>query len=182
MTIQFHQDNILPSGAWTYVFGSNLAGKHARGTARIARVNFRADFGCGLGPTGHAYALATHGSNLKALALATVEQHILSFLRHARANPTQDFFITRVGCENGDFQDDQIGPLFASAPDNCSLPDRWKIYVAQARSKPLPPPDAVEPPESTREVSRCPFCGHWTYDDTIEAPADYCHHDILPKP
>lgn len=180
MTIRFHNENILPTGTWTYVFGSNLAGKHARGTARIARVNFRADFGCGLGPTGHAYALATHSGHGKPLELSVVEQHVAAFLDYARMHPKQDFFVTRIGCDHGEFTDDQIGPLFAHTPANCSLPERWKLYLAQARSKPLPAVSAQ--PEGERDVSRCPFCGHLTYTDAIEAPSDYCHHDIVRKP
>jgi hypothetical protein len=33
-----------------------------------------------------------------------------------------------------------------------------------------------------RRAARCPFCGQWTYVDSIERPADYCHHDVLAPP
>lgn len=31
-------------------------------------------------------------------------------------------------------------------------------------------------------VVRCPFCGAWTYEEQVESPSDYCHHDEVPSP
>ena len=76
MTFKFHADNTIPSGDWIWVFASNEAGKHGKGQARIARVNFRAEFGVGRGPTGHAYAIATQDRHLELLPLAAIENSI----------------------------------------------------------------------------------------------------------
>ncbi len=131
MTFKFHADNTIPSGDWIWVFASNEAGKHGKGQARIARVNFRAEFGVGRGPTGHAYAIATQDRHLELLSLAVIEISIGDFLSYARIHSELNFFETRVACKgssagtNGSgevgYSDDQIGPLFARAPENCSI-------------------------------------------------------------
>ncbi len=188
MTFKFHADNTIPSGDWIWVFASNEAGKHGKGQARIARVNFRAEFGVGRGPTGHAYAIATHDRHLELLPLAAIENSIGDFLSYARIHSELNFFVTRVACKgssggaNGSsevgYSNDQIGPLFARAPENCSLPDGWRLYVSQARAQ-APLPASVVLPAAEPEHSRCPFCGHWTFADLVEAPQGACTHVVL---
>jgi hypothetical protein len=99
MTFKFHAENAIPSGDWIWVFASNEAGKHAKGQARIARVNFRAEFGVGRGPTGHAYAIATQDRHLELLSLAAIEHSIGDFLSYARIHSELNFFVTRVACK-----------------------------------------------------------------------------------
>lgn len=133
-THQFHPDNTLPSADWIFVFGSNLAGRHGKGAAKVARTNFRAAYGEGRGPTGHAYAIPTKGKHLEVLDLQSIERSIEDFLLYARLHPELNFFVTRVGCGLAGYTDDQIGPMFDQAPGNCSLPNEWKQYVVQARA------------------------------------------------
>lgn len=132
-TFQFHQDHTIPTGDWIFVFGANLAGRHGKGAAKVARTNFRAEYGVGRGPTGMAYAIPTKGKHLEVLAFEEIERSIGDFLQYARIHTELNFFVTRVGCGEAGFLDDQVGPLFARAPGNCSLPYEWKQYVAQAR-------------------------------------------------
>jgi len=129
MTFKFHDENVIPTGDWIYVFSSNLAGKHAKGKARIARVNFRAEFGVAQGRTSNAYAIPTHDKHMAALSIDSIKAAIEAFLRFAHENQKLNFFVTRIGCEDSAFSDEQMGPLFASAPENCSLPRSWKIYA-----------------------------------------------------
>jgi hypothetical protein len=129
MTFKFHDENVIPTGNWIYVFSSNLAGKHAKGKARIARVNFRAEFGVAEGRTCNAYAIPTHDTHLAALSLTSINAAIEAFLRYAHENRNLNFFVTRIGCEDTPFGDEQIGQLFANAPENCSLPRSWKTYA-----------------------------------------------------
>ena len=42
-----------------FVFGSNLAGHHGGGAARIANIKFGAMWGVGVGLTGQSYAIPT---------------------------------------------------------------------------------------------------------------------------
>ena len=129
MTFKFHDENVIPTGDWIYVFSSNLAGKHAKGKARIARVNFRAEFGVAEGRTSNAYAIPTHDKHLAALSIDSIDAAIEAFLRYAHENPKLNFFVTRIGCEDSPYGDEQIGQLFATASENCSLPRSWRIYA-----------------------------------------------------
>lgn len=135
-TTSFHRDNIIPTGDWVWVFGSNEAGRHGKGAAKIARVNFRAEYGVGRGPTGHAYAIPTKDKHLNVLPLESIQAEIDAFLDYARANPKVNFFVTAVGCGLAGYSSDVIGPKFAEAPANCSLPDIWKPYVLASLPKP----------------------------------------------
>lgn len=109
-----------------FVFGSNLAGIHAAGAADYARVCLGARWGVGEGPTGHTYALPTCKSPGIPLSLAEVAGAVVRFLIHAAANPDVTFYVTAVGCGIAGFDEDQIAPLFRSAPSNCDLPDGWR--------------------------------------------------------
>lgn len=125
----FHQDHTIPKGDWIFVFGSNEGGRHGQGAARIARVNFRAEYGCGRGRTGNAYAIPTKDRHLKILPLPAIAAAIVEFLDYARANPKLRFFITRVGCVLAGYDDALIAPLFAQSPENCSLPEPWRQFI-----------------------------------------------------
>lgn len=127
---RFHPDNTTPKGdGWIWVFGSNLAGRHGKGAAKVAKVNFGAAYGVGAGPTGRSYAIPTKGAQLQVLSLSVIEQSVADFVRYASACPQLRFFVTRVGCGLAGFSDEQIGPLFADAPMNCSLPIEWMLHV-----------------------------------------------------
>lgn len=181
MTFKFHPNNSVPTGQWIWVFGSNEAGRHGKGAARVARVNFRAEYGTGRGPTGNAYAIPTKDRHLQVLPLASIERSVADFLQYAALNPEKNFFVTAVGTEPAGFKDDEIGPLFAKAPENCSLPDHWRAYVSQARSMATPAPAAGTAVATTdsRVTERCPFCGHLTYPELIETPDNACTHEVL---
>jgi hypothetical protein len=147
MTFKFHDENVIPTGDWIYVFSSNLAGKHAKGKARIARVNFRAEFGVAEGRTSNAYAIPTHDKHSTALPLTSINAAIEAFLIYAHENQKLNFFVTRIGCEDSQFGDEQMGQLFANAPENCSLPSCWRIY---ARAKPT---SLIKAPAGSKAVS-----------------------------
>ena len=126
----YHKDNTTPSGNdWVFVFGSNLAGRHGKGAAKAAHVNFGAKYGVGAGPTGRAYAIPTKDRQLGVLSLQEIREHVESFLTHARACPTKRFFVTRVGCVLAGYQDSDIAPLFAEAPENCSFAAEWQQHL-----------------------------------------------------
>jgi hypothetical protein len=48
---------------------------------------------------------------------------------YANENKKLNFFVSRIGCEDSPFGEEQMGQLFANAPENCSLPRCWKIYA-----------------------------------------------------
>lgn len=147
-TAMFHKDGSLPEGEdWIWVFGSNLAGRHGAGAAKVARLKFGAIYGVGEGRTGKAYAIPTKDADLKVLPLDRIAEGVRAFLEHAALTPSTRYFVTRVGCGLAGYTDDEIGPLFAQAPANCSLPLDWKPYVILATTRPLDPLDPADPPE-----------------------------------
>lgn len=139
LTYKFHPDNTLPTGDWIFVFGSNEAGRHGKGAAKVAHKNFRAEYGVGRGRTAQAYAVPTKDRHLQVLPLERVAAHVAEFIAYANENPGLNFFVTKVGTGLAGYSDDQIGPLFAPVPPNCSLPNEWRVYVDALRaSRPTP--------------------------------------------
>lgn len=126
----YHKDGTQPlESGWIWVFGSNLAGRHGAGAARVAAQHYGAQFGVGRGPTGRSYAIATKDAALRTLPLSEIALGVAEFLRYAGENPHKSFFVTRVGCVLAGYQDDEIAPMFSAAPANCSLPDQWRAFV-----------------------------------------------------
>lgn len=136
----FHQDNTLPEDGQVFVFGSNLAGRHGKGSALIAKEKFGAIYGQGSGRQGQSYAIPTKDGRLgtpslrdpaATLPLASIRQSIAEFIRYAKAHPGERFFVVRLGCDLANHKNEDIAPLFASAPINCSFPDVWKPWLGQ---------------------------------------------------
>ena|SRR5208337_5019742 len=128
MTRTYHADGTLPSPdqPFVWVFGSNLAGFHGGGAARVACERFGAQRGVGIGRTGNAYALPTIDRYGNRLSVAQIAEHVAAFLDYAREHTNEQFWVTRVGCGIAGNADEEIAPLFAEAPPNCSLPDTWR--------------------------------------------------------
>lgn len=112
-----------------FVFGSNLAGRHGAGAALYARDHCGAIYGVGQGRTGGAYALPTKDRNIKTLPLTEIAAYVALFVAHARENPGEEFYVTRIGCGLAGYTDAQIAPMFAGAPDNCELPIGWREII-----------------------------------------------------
>lgn len=108
-----------------FVFGSNLAGRHGLGAALFASRNHGAIYGQGAGLQGDSYAIPTKNHDLKTLPLEVVARYVNVFLAFAGQHPELEFNVTRVGCGLAGYKDNDVGPLFAGAPDNCILPDGW---------------------------------------------------------
>lgn len=93
-----------------FVFGSNLAGAHGGGAARIARLKFGAVMGQGVGLQGQSYAIPTMQGGVE-----TIRPYVDEFVAFAQAHPALTFLVTRIGCGIAGFQDREIAPLFAAA-------------------------------------------------------------------
>ena len=102
------------------VFGSNLAGMHGGGAARIAHLYFGAVMGNGDGIQGQSYAIPTMQGGVD-----TIRPYVDKFIAYAKQHPEQHFLVTRIGCGIAGFSPDEIAPLFAEAAEveNISLPD-----------------------------------------------------------
>ena len=103
-----------------FVFGSNLAGMHGGGAARIANLYFGAVMGNGDGMQGQSYAIPTMQGGVD-----TIRPYVDKFIAYAKQHPDRHFLVTRIGCGIAGFSPDEIAPLFsaAAAVENISLPD-----------------------------------------------------------
>ncbi len=108
-----------------FVFGSNLAGRHGKGAALYARQRCGAIYGQGEGLQGRSYAIPTKDERLRTLSLERIDMYVARFIVFAREHPGLTFRVTRIGCGLAGYTDEQIAPLFATAPANCELPDGW---------------------------------------------------------
>ena len=106
-----------------FVFGSNLAGMHGGGAARIAFEQFGAEWGVGVGPTGQCYAIPTMQGGVE-----TIRPYVDDFICYAKQHPERTFLVTRIGCGIAGFTDEQIAPLFSAARNlqNVALPEGWR--------------------------------------------------------
>ena len=108
-----------------FVFGSNLAGHHDGGAARIALERFGAVYGQGVGLQGRSYAIPT-----MRLGINEIARYVNAFIDFADRHPEMKFFVTRVGCGIAGYTDEDIAPLFARAYSlpNVFLPaEFWKV-------------------------------------------------------
>ncbi len=112
-----------------FVFGSNLAGLHGGGAARLAYNRFGAVWGQGVGLQGQSYAIPTMQGGVE-----TIRPYVEEFIGFAEQHPEYKFLVTRIGCGIAGFKDGEIAPLFAQALkiENIILP---KEFVAELDEK-----------------------------------------------
>lgn len=105
-----------------FVFGSNLAGRHGGGAARIAVEKFGAIWGQGVGKQGQCYAIPTMQGGVE-----TIKPYVDEFVEYAQKHTDEKFLVTRIGCGIAGFSDEEIAPLFSEATkiSNIYLPSGW---------------------------------------------------------
>lgn len=126
--------DVSPNTPFIFVFGSNLSGRHGKGAALTAKQDYGAIYGQGEGLQGSSYGIPTKDRNLCILPLKSIEFYVNRFIQHARANPENRYYVTRIGCGLAGFKDHDIGPLFKLAPQNCALPSEWFPYLHEHSS------------------------------------------------
>lgn len=111
-----------------FVFGSNLAGQHGGGAARLAYNQFGAEWGVGVGLTGQTYAIPTMHGGVDAIA-----PYVDEFIEFARQNSDMKFYVTRIGCGIAGFRDEEMAPLFREALNvsNIVLPESFYNILNQ---------------------------------------------------
>ena len=105
-----------------FVFGSNLAGHHMGGAARVANIKFGAEWGVGVGLTGQSYAIPTMQGGVE-----TIRPYVDEFVEFANQHQNMKFLVTRIGCGIAGFKDEDIAPLFRKAlpVSNIYLPQKF---------------------------------------------------------
>lgn len=102
-----------------FVFGSNLAGAHGGGAAKLAYNRFGAIWGRGVGMQGQSYAIPTmHGG------VDAIKPYVDDFIEEASRRKEYTFLVTKIGCGIAGFGVEEIAPLFKDAIDveNIVLP------------------------------------------------------------
>lgn len=102
-----------------FVFGSNLAGAHGGGAARLAYERFGAVWGQGVGLQGQCYAIPTMQGGVE-----TIRPYVDEFIDFAKGHREMKFFVTLIGCGIAGFRASEIAPLFRNAlgVENVILP------------------------------------------------------------
>ena len=108
-----------------FVFGSNLAGMHGGGAARLAYQKFGAVWGQGVGLQGQSYAIPTMQGGVE-----TIQPYVDEFIEFAKQRPQLKFLVTEIGCGIAGFSPSEIAPLFEQAREvkNIYLHERfWMV-------------------------------------------------------
>ena len=111
-----------------FVFGSNLAGSHGGGAARLAYNRFGAIWGQGVGLQGQSYGIPTmHGG------VDAIKPYVDEFIEFAKQHPEYKFLVTKIGCGIAGFTIDEMAPLFQGAIDveNVILPKEFVEVIAR---------------------------------------------------
>lgn len=88
-----------------FVFGSNLAGMHGGGAARLAYQRFGAVWGQGVGLQGQSYAIPTMQGGVE-----TIQPYVDEFIEFAKQHPQLKFLVTEIGCGIAGFSPSEIAP------------------------------------------------------------------------
>lgn len=106
-----------------FVFGSNIAGRHAAGAAALAVDKFGAIEGHGEGLQGQSYAIPTMEG------LDSLKAAVFRFMLFAVQNPSKTFLVTKIGCGIAGHKPEDVAPFFAGHPANVILPEDFAKHV-----------------------------------------------------
>lgn len=111
-----------------FVFGSNTAGRHGAGAAKLAHLKFGARWREGHGWFGQSFAIPTKGQTIQPLSLDEIRPNVEQFLIIAKNCPHIHFLVTAIGCGLAGYTAKDIAPMFKDAPENVSLPQSfWDV-------------------------------------------------------
>lgn len=129
LNLQYTPDAISALGPRDiFVFGSNLAGRHHGGAARVAVNRFGAVMGQGVGLQGRSYAIPTMQGGVQ-----TIKPYVDKFIEFAKREQALTFYVTKIGCGIAGFQISEIAPLFKDAigVNNIRLPREFAELIEQ---------------------------------------------------
>lgn len=121
-----------------FVFGSNEAGVHGAGAAKMA-MQWGAEMGQGFGEYGRTFAIPTKDKNIETLDLKEIAWYIKQFIDSAEREPKKMYLVTQIGCGFAGYTPEDIAPLFYDALkiENIYFPESfWKIlskYLSKNR-------------------------------------------------
>lgn len=137
MTYHYHDENIiknLPEDT-VFVFGSNLAGTHAGGAAKMANIYFGAMKGVGRGWSGQSFAIPTMNEHLQQMPLSQIEHYVEDFKIYTKNHPKLKYFITSIGCGVAGYKVEEIAPMFKGISQNVIFPASFRPFVEKTLPK-----------------------------------------------
>lgn len=121
-----HVDGELPKNGEIFVFGSNLAGIHGAGAAKVALNKFGAKLKVESGLIGQSYAIPTKDKFLQPLSLYIIKSYVDLFKNFVKENKDKTFFLTRIGCGLAGYNNEEIAPMFKDIKyENVNWPEVW---------------------------------------------------------
>ena len=122
----FH-NNEVPRDSWIWVFGSDEAGRHTCGAAKIAHACFGYSYGICRGAFRKAYGIPVFDKKMNSLHIDAIRSGVNEFIEYAKKNETKSFHISRVSVSGLD--EAEIASMFNTCPTNCSLPKEWSTFL-----------------------------------------------------
>jgi hypothetical protein len=115
-----------------FVFGSNTAGIHGAGAARLANKKFDAEWGIGYGwgRNMQTFAIPTKDDNIESLPLRAIGAYVHQAINDMRLHTDRIIYVTEIGCGLAGFKPEQIAPFFKEAIqyNHIYLPERfWNV-------------------------------------------------------
>ena len=111
-----------------FVFGSNAAGNHYGGAARLAFDKFGAVWGVGEGLRGNSYAIPTLNSNMTVVSGGSLRYSLKEFLRVVECNPGYTFLLTKIGCGIAGWSVETVARIFWEVASEF-YKGKWYAYV-----------------------------------------------------
>ncbi len=111
-----------------FVFGSNAAGNHYGGAARLAFERFGAVWGVGEGLRGNSYAIPTLNGDMTVVRATSLCYSLKEFLRVVECNPGYTFLLTKIGCGIAGWGVKTVARIFWQAASEF-YKGKWYAYV-----------------------------------------------------
>ncbi len=114
-----------------FVFGSNEAGVHGAGAAKVAYQKHGARWGKSYGHYGDSFAIPTKDDHIETMPLDRIRQYVDGFLAYAKGHRKLKFKVTAIGCGLAGYKHEDIAPMFRMAPSNCSFDTAWEPWLGK---------------------------------------------------
>jgi hypothetical protein len=119
-----------------FVFGSNLAGRHGKGAAKIALM-WGAQWGQAAGIQGKTYGIPTKDATVKrTLSIDEIKPFVDDFIEWAKSHTDSIFYVTEIGCGLAGYKPKDIAPLFSKCVNlkNVKLPKSfWNELIGSIK-------------------------------------------------
>lgn len=112
-----------------FVFGSNEAGRHGKGSALHALKHKGAKYGKEFGHYGNSFAIPTKDRNIQTMPLERIQLYVRLFIHYAKHNPKLKFQIIQIGCGLAGYKPKDIALMFNDASENCFFHREWKPWL-----------------------------------------------------